>query len=125
MKEIINTKDAPKAIGPYNQAIRHEDTLFISGQIAIDPATNLIINKNIADETHMIMKNIKHILKAANMDLSNIVKTSIFMKDINNYEKINNVYSQYFTKEFPAREALEVSKLPKNANVEISAIAIK
>ena len=125
MKKIINTKNAPKAIGPYNQAIQHGNTLYISGQIAIDPKNNTIKTENIEDETDVVIKNIKNILKAANMELSNIVKTSIFMKNMKDYQKINNVYSKYFINDFPAREAIEVSKLPKDVNIEISAIAIK
>mgnify|MGYP001432219099 CR=1 FL=1 len=125
MKKIINTKNAPQAIGPYNQAIQHGNTLYISGQIAIDPKNNTIKTENIEDETHVVIKNIKNILKAANMELSNIVKISIFMKNMKDYQKINNVYSKYFINDFPAREAIEVSKLPKDVNIEISAIAIK
>ncbi len=125
MKKIINTYKAPAAIGPYSQAILANNTLYCSGQIAIDPEDGLIKNKNIEEEVNMIMKNITEILNEANMKLSNIVKCSIFMRDMNNYAEINKIYSNYFITNPPAREAIEVSRLPKDVNIEISIIAIK
>ena len=125
MKKVISTKKAPKAIGPYSQAILSENTLYCSGQIAIDPETGELILSSISDETHQVMKNILEVLKAAEMDFSNVVKCSIFMKDIGQYSEINDVYASYFSENPPAREAVEVSVLPKNVNVEISVIAVK
>jgi 2-iminobutanoate/2-iminopropanoate deaminase len=124
-KIIINTKNAPAAIGPYSQAVLVDKTLYCSGQIAINPKNNLIINNNIAEETEMIMKNIYEILSSAQMNFDNIVKCTIFLKNMDDYNEVNKVYSKYFKNNPPAREAVEVSKLPKNVNVEISSIAVK
>ena len=125
MKKVISTNKAPKAIGPYSQAILSYQTLYCSGQIAIDPKTGSLIIDNIKNETSQIMQNISAVLIAAGMNIQNIVKCSIFMKDMNDYDEINEIYSQYFTTEPPAREAIQVSALPKNVNVEISVIAVK
>ena len=125
MKKVISTQKAPKAIGPYSQAILSGNTLYCSGQIAINPETGELILSSISEETHQVMRNISEILKAAEMDFSNVVKCSIFMKDMRQYSKINDVYSSYFSENPPAREAIEVSVLPKNVNVEISVIAVK
>jgi len=124
-KIIINTKNAPAAIGPYSQAVLVDKTLYCSGQIAINPKNNLIINSSIKEETDMIMKNIFEILSSAQMNFDNIVKCTIFLKNMDDYNEVNKVYSKYFKSDPPAREAVEVSKLPKNVNVEISTIAIK
>ena len=124
-KIIINTKNAPAAIGPYSQAVLVDKTLYCSGQIAINPKSNLIINGSIAEETEMIMKNIFEILRSAKMNFDNIVKCTIFLKNMDDYNEVNKVYSKYFKSDPPAREAVEVSKLPKNVNVEISTIAVK
>ena len=124
-KIIINTKNAPAAIGPYSQAVLVDKTLYCSGQIAINPKNNLIINSSIKEETEMIMKNIFEILSSAQMNFDNIVKCTIFLKNMNDYNEVNQVYSKYFKSDPPAREAVEVSKLPKNVNVEISTIAVK
>ena len=124
-KIIINTKNAPAAIGPYSQAVLVDKTLYCSGQIAINPKNNLIINSSIKEETEMIMKNIFEILSSAQMNFDNIVKCTIFLKNMDDYNEVNKVYSKYFKSDPPAREAVEVSKLPKNVNVEISTIAIK
>tara|TARA_B100001093_G_scaffold520485_1_gene616619 strand:+ start:54645 stop:55025 length:381 start_codon:yes stop_codon:yes gene_type:complete len=124
-KIIINTKNAPAAIGPYSQAVLVDKTLYCSGQIAINPKNNLIINNNIAEETEMIMKNIYEILSSAQMNFDNIVKCTIFLKNMDDYNEVNKVYRKYFKNNPPAREAVEVSKLPKNVNVEISSIAVK
>ena len=125
MKKVISTKKAPKAIGPYNQAILSGDTLYCSGQIAINPENGELILSSISEETRQVMKNISEVLKAAEMDFSNVVKCSIFMKDMGQYSEINDVYASYFSENPPAREAVEVSVLPKNVNVEISVIAVK
>ena len=124
MKKVISTDNAPKAIGPYSQAILHNSTLYCSGQIGINAKTGMLVTDNILNETDQVMQNILAILKAANMDFKNVVKCSIFMKDIKHYDDINTVYSKYFNSKPPAREAVQVSVLPKNVNVEISAIAI-
>lgn len=124
-KEIIFTENAPAPIGPYSQAVLSNDTLYVSGQIALDPETNELVNMNITLETQQVMKNIHLILEKAGMDLTNVVKCSIFVKDLDNFKTINDVYGKYFESEPPARETVEVSRLPKDVNVEISCIAIK
>jgi len=125
MKKVISTTNAPAAIGPYSQAILSNNTLYCSGQIAINPATGNLVMDNITIETAQVMQNIAAVLKAAEMDFSNVVKCSIFMKDMNDYAAINEVYAKYFEENPPAREAVQVSVLPKNVNVEISVIAVK
>ena len=125
MKKVINTKNAPKAIGPYSQAILSGNTLYCSGQIAINPDTGNLVIENIAAETNQVMKNILAVLKAAEMTFENVVKCSIFMIDMNDYSAVNQVYDKYFSENPPAREAVQVSVLPKNVNVEISIIAVK
>ena len=125
MKKVISTTNAPAAIGPYSQAILSNNTLYCSGQIAINPATGNLVMDNITIETAQVMQNIAAVLKAAEMDFSNVVKCSIFMKDMNDYAAINEVYAKHFEENPPAREAVQVSVLPKNVNVEISAIAEK
>lgn len=126
MKKIIRTKDAPAPIGPYNQAILSGNTLYISGQIAINPVSGELELENIEDETEQVMRNLRAILGAAEMSFENVVKSSIFISDMNNFAKINAVYSKYFEESTaPARETVEVANLPKYVNVEISMIAIK
>ena len=125
MKLTISTKNAPAAIGPYSQAILSNNTLYCSGQIAINPKTGNLVTDNISTETKQIMQNILAILSSADMDFSNVVKCSIFMKDMGDYEDINKVYSENFGTYSPAREAVQVAALPKNANLEISVIAVK
>ena len=122
MKKIIYTKDAPNAIGPYSQAILSNNTLYCSGQIAIDCMGNLK-NESIEQETKQIIKNIAAVLKKAEMDFSNVVKTTIFLKDMNDFSIVNNIYQKTFENEPPARETVEVSRLPKDVNIEISVIA--
>ena len=122
MKKIIYTKDAPDAIGPYSQAILSNNTLYCSGQIAIDSKGNLK-NESIEEETKQIIKNIAAVLKKAEMDFSNVVKTTIFLKDMNDFSIVNNIYQKTFENEPPARETVEVSRLPKDVNIEISVIA--
>ena len=125
MKKVINTEHAPKAIGPYSQAILSGNTLYCSGQIAINPVTGNLVTDNITEETNQVMQNILAVLNEAEMDFSHVVKCSIFMKDMNDYAAINAVYANSFGENPPAREAVQVSVLPKNVNVEISVIAEK
>jgi 2-iminobutanoate/2-iminopropanoate deaminase len=123
MKKIINTPNAPSPIGPYSQAVLVNGTLFVSGQIAINPATGTLVMDNIIEETKRVMDNLKAILTEAGMDFSHVMKTSIFLLDMNNFAKVNEVYGSYFTKDFPARETVQVARLPKDVNVEISVVA--
>lgn len=126
MKKIINTPNAPAPIGPYNQAILSGNTLYTSGQIAINPETNELVLENITVETTQVMRNLKAVLEAANMTFEHIVKTSIFISNMDDFAKINEVYGSYFDEaNAPARETVQVARLPKNVNVEISVIAIK
>lgn len=124
-KIIINTPLAPAPIGPYSQAILVNNMLFASGQIAMDPATGNIVDKSIEDETHQVMRNIKAILDEASMSFDDIVKTSIFLSDMDFFSKVNDIYGKYFDGNYPARETIAVKTLPKNVNVEISITAIK
>ena len=126
MKKIIFTEKAPAPIGPYNQAVLVGNTLYTSGQIAINPATNELVLDNIEDETKLVMENLKAVLDAAEMTFENVVKVSIFISDMGNFANINSIYGSYFNESTaPARETVQVACLPKNVNVEISAIAIK
>lgn len=125
MKKIIFTEKAPAPIGPYNQAVLKGDTLYTSGQIAINPTTGELVTTTIEIETEQVMQNIKAVLEAAGMTFENVVKTTIFIMDMNDFAKINTVYGSYFDeKTAPARETVQVACLPKNVNVEISMIAI-
>ena len=124
-KEIINTSNAPAPIGPYNQAVMTGNLLFISGQIALIPGTTELANADVISETHQVMKNLKAILAAASMDLNQVVKTTIFLSDMELFAQVNEIYGKYFNGEFPARETVAVKGLPKNVNVEISMIASK
>ena len=131
-KQIITTSAAPAPIGPYNQAIVTGNMVFISGQICIDPSTGDLKNKDLQEETHQVMHNLKAILQEAGMAFSNVVKTTIFITDMNRFAEINEVYGKYFTGDlptgqagFPARETVQVSALPKFVNVEISMIAVR
>ena len=123
MKTIINTNNAPFPIGPYSQAVQFGNMLFVSGQIAINPATGELDLSNIENETHQVMKNIGAILTEAGINYSHIIKTGIFLKDMNQFAAVNKVYGSYFSSDFPARETVQVSRLPKDVNVEISVIA--
>ena len=126
MKKIIQTKDAPAPIGAYNQAVLSGNTLYISGQIAINPVNGELQQETIEEETEQVMRNLKAILIAAEMSFENVVKSSIFISDMNNFSRINTVYSKYFEEATaPARETVEVANLPKFVNVEISMIAVK
>jgi|TARA_B110000238_G_scaffold165509_1_gene180867 2-iminobutanoate/2-iminopropanoate deaminase len=126
MKTIITTKKAPAPIGPYNQAVLTGNTLYTSGQIAINPESGALVLENIQSETRQVMENMKQVLLAANMTFENVIKASIFISDMNNFSEINTVYGEYFNDETaPARETVEVANLPKFVNVEISMIAVK
>lgn len=125
MKKIIQTNKAPQPIGPYSQAVLINDVLFVSGQIAINPETNNLSMDNIIEETNQVMKNLGEILKAAGYSYEHIVKTTIFLKDMNDFVRVNEVYGSFFKSDFPARETVQVSRLPKDVNVEISVIASK
>jgi len=126
MKKIIFTDKAPAPIGPYNQAVLSGDTLYTSGQIAINPANGELVLDDIETETKQVMENMKAVLEAADMTFSDVVKSTIFISDMNNFGKINGIYSAYFDeKTAPARETVQVACLPKNVNVEISMIAVK
>lgn len=123
-KKIINTPKAPAPIGPYNQAVQVDNMLFISGQIALKPGTSELANADIIEETHQVMKNLRSILSEGGMDFNAVVKTTIFLSDMELFGQVNEVYGKYFNENFPARETVAVKGLPKNANVEISMIAI-
>jgi 2-iminobutanoate/2-iminopropanoate deaminase len=124
-KTVVYSDKAPEPIGPYSQAISTGNMLFVSGQIAIKKSSGEIITSKIEAETIQVMANLNEILNAADMDFSNVVKTTIFLKDMNNFPKVNEIYGKYFQHEPPARETVEVSRLPKDVNVEISCVAVK
>ena len=124
-KEIIYTSEAPAPIGPYSQAVKAGNTLYVSGQIALDAESGDLINENITEETHAVMKNLEAVLRQAGYGFENVVKCTIFIKDMSQFATINDAYGQYFKVNPPARETVEVSRLPKDVNVEISCIAIK
>jgi 2-iminobutanoate/2-iminopropanoate deaminase len=124
MQKIIKTNNAPAPIGPYNQAVKANGFLFVSGQIPADPKTGEIVKGSIEDETQMVMKNLQAILTEAGIGFSHVVKASIFISNMDDFAKINAVYGSYFTDNFPARETVQVARLPKDVNVEISVIAI-
>jgi 2-iminobutanoate/2-iminopropanoate deaminase len=123
-KQIFRTEKAPAPIGPYSQAVKAGEFLFISGQVAIDPATNEVIKGSAVDETHQIMKNLEAILTEANLTFQHVVKTTIFLTDMTLFALVNEVYATYFNEDFPARETVAVKGLPKNVNVEISMTAV-
>lgn len=124
MKKIINTDNAPAPVGPYNQSVQHGNTLYISGQIAIEPSTGELVMNDIETETHQVLKNLGAILKTAGLGYENILKCSVFVADMKMYSRINAVYAEYFPEDSaPARELVEVANLPKFVNIEISAIA--
>jgi len=124
-KEVVYSANAPEPIGPYSQAIKVGNILFLSGQVAIQKPSGNLVTGNITDESHQVMKNLSEVLKAGGMDFSNVVKSTIFLKDMNSFPKVNEVYGSYFKDQPPARETVEVSRLPKDVNVEISCIAVK
>jgi 2-iminobutanoate/2-iminopropanoate deaminase len=123
-KQIIRTENAPAPIGPYNQAIKANGFLFVSGQVAIDPATNEVVTSNAVNEANQVMKNIDAILKETNLTFQHVVKTTIFLSDMALFAEVNEVYASYFDGDFPARETIAVKTLPKNVNVEISVTAV-
>ena len=123
-KKIINTPDAPAPIGPYSQAVQVDNTLFLSGQVAINPKTGNLETGDIQTETNQVMQNLKAVLKSAGMDFTNVVKTTIFLSDMNLFSAVNEVYGEYFSSDFPARETVAVKTLPKSVNVEISMVAV-
>lgn len=123
-KEIIHSSEAPEPIGPYSQAVKINGVLYVSGQIALDAATGELINENITEETHAVMKNLEAILRAAGLTFAHVVKCSIFVKNMDDFGTVNDAYGRYFKTASPARETVEVSRLPKNVNVEISCIAV-
>ena len=124
-KKIINTTNAPDPIGPYNQAILVDNTLYISGQVCIDPLTGNLKNKDLQEETHQVMHNLKAILQEARMSFNNVVKTSIFLTDMKRFSEVNEIYGKYFEADFPTRETVQVAALPKFVSVEISMIAVR
>lgn len=124
MKQIINTTNAPAPIGPYSQAVKAGGFLFVSGQVAINPENGELNITNIEEETHQVMRNLKAVLLEAGLSFENVVKSTIFLTDMGTFAQVNEIYGQYFTSNFPARETVQVSVLPKNVNVEISVIAI-
>lgn len=123
-KTIVTSAQAPAPIGPYSQAVKTGNTLYMSGQIPFDQLTGEMINENITEETHQVMKNIEAILSEAGMTFDQVVKCSIFIKDMNQFATINEAYGMYFKENPPARETVEVARLPKDVNVEISCIAV-
>ena len=125
MRTVVYSPEAPEPIGPYSQAIVAGNTLFASGQIAIERSSGKLITGNIEDETKQVMTNIANVLKAGGFSFKDVVKCTIFLKDMDNFPKVNAIYGQYFTETPPARETVEVSRLPKDVNVEISCIAVK
>ncbi len=123
MKEIISTKEAPAAIGPYSQAVKSGKLIFTSGQIAIDPATNTLIEGGIEEQTRRVLDNLKAILSARGANMYQVVKTVVFLKDMNDFAKVNEIYAEYFTGDYPARSCVEVARLPKDVLIEIEAVA--
>ena len=124
-REIIDTKAAPTAIGPYSQAVRAGDMLFLAGQIAINPDTDTFVKGGIEEQTRQVLKNIQYVLKAAGFSMADITVCQVFLSDLNNYSAMNAVYASFFQKTFPARAAVEVARLPKDALIEIMATAVK
>lgn len=123
-KQVVKTANAPAPIGPYNQAIKANGFLFLSGQVAFDPATGELVQENIAAETHQVMKNIEAVLKEAKLSFEHVVKTTIFLSDMSLFTGVNEVYGTYFNGDFPARETVAVKGLPRGVNVEISMTAV-
>jgi len=124
MKQIIKTTNAPAPIGPYSQAVQAGNFLFVSGQVAINPESGELNIGNIEEETHQVMRNLKAVLLEAGLTFDHVVKSTIFLSDMGTFSQVNEIYGQYFTADFPARETVQVSVLPKNVNVEISVIAV-
>lgn len=123
MKEAVSSADAPTAIGPYSQAVRSRQLLFVSGQVPLDPATGKIVEGDIAAQTHQVFANLAAVLKAGGRSFADVVKTTVFLADMNDFTVVNDVYGSYFTQPYPARATVEVARLPKDARVEIDVIA--
>lgn len=124
-KRIVYTENAPAPIGPYSQAVWAGDLLFVSGQIPINPKSGALVTQDIEAETRQVLDNVDAILKTAGLGFANVIKSTIFLKDMNDFAKVNEVYGSYFSSDFPARETVQVAKLPKDVNVEISVVAAK
>ena len=124
MKKIISTQDAPAAVGPYSQAVRHGNMLFCAGQIPLDPKTGQIVSQDIGEQTRRVLENISAVLKAASLGFNDIVKTTIFLTNLGDFQAVNEIYASYFKETPPARSTVQVSALPKGANVEIEVIAM-
>ncbi len=123
MKEAVSSAGAPKAIGPYSQAVRSGQLLFVSGQVPLDPATGTIVEGDIAAQTHQVFANLAAVLEAGGRSFADVVKTTVFLADMNDFTVVNEVYGSYFTQPYPARATVEVARLPKDARVEIDMIA--
>ena len=123
-KEIVATANAPGAIGPYSQAVKAGEFVFVSGQIPIDPKTGNFVSEDVAEQTEQVLKNLSAVLEAAGSGLKNVVKTTVFLADMNDFTAMNEVYARYFTEDFPARATVQAARLPKDARVEIEAIAL-
>ncbi len=123
MKEIISTENAPGAIGPYSQAVKTGNMVFVSGQIPIDPATGQFVSEDVAEQTDQVFKNLRAVLEAAGSSLEKVVKTTVFLADMNDFAAMNEVYGKYFTVDYPARATVQAARLPRDARVEIEAIA--
>ncbi len=124
-RSVVTTPLAPAAIGPYNQGILVGDTLYCSGQIAIDPETGSMITGSVEEETRRVLDNVGAVLRAASMDFENVVRCTVYLTDVNDYAQVNEVYSRYFNETPPAREAVQVAALPRNARVEVSCVAVR
>jgi len=124
MLQTISTEKAPKAVGPYSQAIKTPGFVFCSGQIPLDPASGQLVTGSIADQTRQVLTNLSNVLTSAGSDLSKVVKTTVFLKDMKDFEEMNAIYGEFFTQQKPARSTIQVAGLPKNANIEIEAIAL-
>ncbi len=124
MKAVISTENAPGAIGPYSQAIRVGEQVFLSGQIPIDPITGEFVSEDVSEQTHQVMRNLRAVLKAAGSDLDNVVKTTVFLADMGDFAAMNEVYAEYFLENKPARSTVQAAGLPKGAKVEIDCIAL-
>jgi len=122
--EVISTKKAPKAIGPYSQAIRIQNMVFTSGQIPVDPSSGEVVGGGIENQTQQVLENLKAVLAEAGTGLENVVKTTVFIKDMNDFASVNKIYGQYFKEPYPARSCVEVARLPKDVLIEIEAVAI-
>jgi 2-iminobutanoate/2-iminopropanoate deaminase len=124
MKQIIQTNNAPQAIGPYSQAVMANGTLYVSGQIPVVPATGAIVSDKVEDQTRQVMENVKAVVEAAGLTLDNVVKTTVFIKNMDDFAVINGIYSEYFKENCPARACVEVARLPKDVLIEMEAIAV-